>query len=1369
MNSFIHGSIFDSKSEAIVIPVSVYGDTSNPFYEGLSKSNLLKATNVEKERYNLGEIHIQDVSRHKHLKYIIYACSVTENDNSSYTAIRQIGRELGSRCSILRIKSLSSPILGTGAGGLDHNLSRNILFSSFYETANSNILFDVYCPDKVIYDNLNNIPQDIDTPSSRIVFDAELPRVLQTEKISHLRYSSDFYFDLATKKFREYFNFNLGEKQVYQSLINSLKNYSSSFGHFLSEFNSSSKEYKFLLLCGELVAYIDYHAYFKNLWNQYPDKRVLALSSVRQKSWIINLIGFKEHNRIELIHGTSIRNALLYFSSPESRLTMLSENHRKNVIAQIILKKDYEDSNNEIVLFFKNFKINCNNHLNDGVLYSEILYYPTIKPLWFNDSKNFILAGKEPVEKINQGLVEATSLIYDCLKNKIKKLDIGNCGISNLNDIPELFECTQLEELILSNEWARFEEGKWKKYTSANNGEKNKLDHLSSKLGELTNLKMLICGGDWNEGKNSKPWMIQDTSSISKLHKLEYLNLSNNKITSLKGFKNLKKLRILHLNNNELFNINALSELHGLQEVYLSNNNIEDVSPIHGLNNLTTIDLHANKIRDVRPLESLISLLNIENTKWKLHTINIAKNPLERPPVEIITSGKDAIIQYFKDTRNPKKVFVNKDIKVILVGNSEVGKTTLAKYLNNEKELEITHSATHWMEEIEVLSKFIIDGLDDKCIIHLFDFGGHDYYHDTHHLFYGTNTIYILLWDIESNKFNTRKLYQKDSKGNTVSAITQDFPIDYWLDSIRHFIKDVSVDNFEENIKLEDSFNSFVLLLQNKAKRISDVAFLNNKFLTEKYPFIFDFINVSVKEKRNMNHFDNLFTEALSQTGFIGSIIPQFYQEVKESIKKYDGKPIILLDEFYQYCNHIITGGISIEQTKYLASYLKNIGVILWYPENNNDRIYIKKKWILEKIYLILEDLHIKKGEFDDIHLEECLGETDKAFKSEIIDIMLDFKIIFKHPYEEKYIAPLYLPPIPPDSIKLFLTDKLIPYRRLEYIGYIHKHIILKFFQEYGMMVLKKDSSSIEKSSYYYWKDAIIIKNPLSNDIAMVKFNGGTENGKAYIDIFAVNKADESFFRGITQYLLKINDGYELEELVTLDGVNFISKQVLIKNAQTGKLIFSQQRISEKKGIKQDNEKLFKLIDYKMYIEEEIKKKKVVISYSKKDISHVHTLRRYLQPLVDKELIEQPWYCTDLKAAEEWNETIKKRFEEADIVFFMISEYFYSTKYIVEHEIKEIIKRYDGDKSSVKIIPIILEFYDWERKKPYNLQRFTALPFQAKPISDFNNPKMAWYTIAESVKMMIEKDLNPENKDSLSRELQEIYERQVEGKLNRNS
>ena len=117
----------------------------------------------------------------------------------------------------------------------------------------------------------------------------------------------------------------------------------------------------------------------------------------------------------------------------------------------------------------------------------------------------------------------------------------------------------------------------------------------------------------------------------------------------------------------------------------------------------------------------------------------------------------------------------------------------------------------------------------------------------------------------------------------------------------------------------------------------------------------------------------------------------------------------------------------------------------------------------------------------------------------------------------------------------------------------------------------------------------------------------------------------------------------------------------------------------------------------------------------------------------------------------------------------MVSDYFYSTSYIVEHEIKDTIDRYEKNKHSVKIIPIILEFYEWGRKHQYNLKRFTALPYQAKPISDFKNPKMAWYTISESVRLLIENDINSEDNDSISRELEEIYERQVKGRLDNNS
>ena len=74
-----------------------------------------------------------------------------------------------------------------------------------------------------------------------------------------------------------------------------------------------------------------------------------------------------------------------------------------------------------------------------------------------------------------------------------------------------------------------------------------------------------------------------------------------------------------------------------------------------------------------------------------------------------------------------------------------------------------------------------------------------------------------------------------------------------------------------------------------------------------------------------------------------------------------------------------------------------------------------------------------------------------------------------------------------------------------------------------------------------------------------------------------------------------------------------------------------------------------------------------------------------------------------------------------------------------------------------------MEFYDWGRKNPYNLQRFSALPYQAKPICDFNNPKIAWNAITALVKMMIEKDLDPGKIEIIGRDLEEIYERQVKG------
>jgi len=67
-------------------------------------------------------------------------------------------------------------------------------------------------------------------------------------------------------------------------------------------------------------------------------------------------------------------------------------------------------------------------------------------------------------------LIQARTLIKECQENQNPYLDLGNCGLTDLKDIPELFECTHLEALILSNEWRSSEENKLSK--SRNHGQK---------------------------------------------------------------------------------------------------------------------------------------------------------------------------------------------------------------------------------------------------------------------------------------------------------------------------------------------------------------------------------------------------------------------------------------------------------------------------------------------------------------------------------------------------------------------------------------------------------------------------------------------------------------------------------------------------------------------------------------------------------------------------------------------------------------------------------------------------------------------------------------------------------------------------------
>ena len=123
-------------------------------------------------------------------------------------------------------------------------------------------------------------------------------------------------------------------------------------------------------------------------------------------------------------------------------------------------------------------------------------------------------------------LTQARKLIKECQETQNPYLDLGKCGITDLNELPELFECKHLETLILSNEL--LDGRSWRR--SSNDGKDNEISSIPKEITYLKNLTKLFIGGSILT--NTK-WKLSDISFLSNLTRLQYLNLHFNQISDI--------------------------------------------------------------------------------------------------------------------------------------------------------------------------------------------------------------------------------------------------------------------------------------------------------------------------------------------------------------------------------------------------------------------------------------------------------------------------------------------------------------------------------------------------------------------------------------------------------------------------------------------------------------------------------------------------------------------------------------------------------------------------------------------------------------------------------------------------------------------
>jgi internalin A len=952
------------------------------------------------------------------------------------------------------------------------------------------------------------------------------------------------------------------------------------------------------------------------------------------------------------------------------------------------------------------------------------------------------------------------------LENSLETLYADGTGLTNKSDLIYT-KFSKLKNFYLQNN--AIEDLGWiHKYSNLEilNLSNNKIQDLTP-LTKLKELQILYLD------KNK----IEDMSPLSELPDLQKLLVSDNPVKKLGRLSILADLSVLGLNNcalttDELTNIGSLSQL---TELRLRNANIEKIGFLSGLKNLITLDLKDNKIQEIESLKDINDLkeLNLEN------------NPLEDYPEERrldMLNGAD-LKAYF----NKKREEVNNHVKLILFGNSTVGKSNLNNVLIHNRLLD-TQNTT---DGVKISQWTVKDSPNKNLRVNIWDFGGQEYYHGTHRLFLTKNSVFALLWNEKYNRFGRLSTVTPVNNVN-VERETDHFHYDYWLDNIAFYSRNAV---YTEGSSLDNIF-----LVQNlfgtdqKTKTLpSD---MDSKGIKE--ALAFNLLNApSAKPDDTKSHkwFDVFKTELIAtleqnagaekmtvdeaeiQKCFVELFEASINPETKLSSSKKNKNPFafakdehyIKWEDFLLVCQQKWSS-LSKKELHNILIALRNKGIVtylIYFEEGEKKRVIIfDQKWLLDGINSILNpNIREKNGEFALQNVEDAVG-TDLAFV--FIELMERYNIAVKlQDANDTYLAPQYLPN--DNSLNVFfefaINNSNSESLTIRLPVFYYRNAMLRLIWLYGAALTQKQRSML-------WKNGIFFTYPKTTTNvfvhgATVKDENGLETNEWDITI-AIATNDS-----------KIKEDLEINLLEDIFGTfnpdyrSYARPQMTEKSAS--RLIYTHKETGEPETFMHIKEPKFKIsqrikLSVKksafISVENMIKQKEsemsfamdannkrvpmklfesclktlglktptpsVFISYKHdgEEIAMLDDLLSHLEALKRSVKFDY-WTDKEIKVGENWNDDIQDKLRNAEVFVMLISAKYLASNYIYKHE-WSVVKE-NADRKNIKIVPVLLS----SCTVPTDID---ALQFAAieegrrKPIEQWTYPDQAWVKIANTIK-----------------------------------
>ncbi|SHM11471.1 leucine-rich repeat domain-containing protein [Flavobacterium saccharophilum] len=1096
----------------------------------------------------------------------------------------------------------------------------------------------------------------------------------------------------------------------------------------------------------------------------------------------IYCLGGLTNLRTLILNGNSIYDAsclanLIYLNNLNLSENQISELEFLCELTELIdLKLNYNIIHN--LSFLDNLIGLKSLHLNNNNI-SNIFVLEDLKELSFLDLSNNEITDISHLE----GLKELTSLYLN--KNEISNIS----SLQNLLKLKNLFlqgnrisDITHLENLI-NLELLQLENNNIEDLSSLKNLLKiSNLDLSNNKISKISTLENLINLTDLNLSRNEN---ISDINILKGLKEISFLDLSNNKkISDFSIIKNLKKINrlflsnviildysfleklniktlflgsnnivdisflkkmksivTLYLNYNNISNIDALKDLIEINSLYLSGNDIKDISVLKELNSLKILEIESNQISEIEQFEFIYNLpsLNIKtsyNPCFKINGIRLEEK----------SNHYDTILNALKKINESKKLY-RLPAKVLFLGNTESGKSTLLDYILQNKEPRIIKNNLHstHIVQIETLPKHLRKNAIPKAVF--YDFGGQDYYHGLYKAFLSNDSINILLWNENYDKNQIRR--------DRNLQLTRDYNRDYWLNQLK-FQYDRGKKNIDV-LKLEK--NEPILLVQTHAdkenhKRLAykgdcEIFNIKNEFFIALNQFS---IENSVTHNIGLRYLEETLNELINQKQ-IEKREPIWFKEFLNYILRTSTPNYILLSELANEYKRD-----SDKENLLLPEVLRELaqtGLVLYYKDDIDlkDIVWLDPSKTIQYIHdsiLSKDNIIEKKGIVERSVLD---GFADER----IVKLLINQKVIFFDEFDDQYIIPGYLCLTEEDDriYELLTFDFIEPNFIMKFEYFIPFGLINQLICHYGKNMHKK----------YYWRDQLLFTKDNCKILIKLDFNNLeiSVSIKSKKSNSRLNKLEQEIFRDILNLYwdkipfegkrndlkrdnIKIEDinienliGGELEVSISHEDIKVenLVQDASVSNAieannyplvspddlyiSTDNKFFVKHKdlqnedktfskiisfgLSIKKEVQNDKEIEIRRLNKNLVVEKSTglfknftsnknteKMKKIFISYSKFDDDYKREFVKHLITLKDENLID-PFNCDEIDLGDDSHEVIQRKLAECDYMVALVSVDLLNTKYIRDFEVDK------AEELGKKIIPIIIKPCDWETSK----------------------------------------------------------------------